>query len=148
MEKMIEGLRKLPPERFDFSKIVKHGTPCGTIGCAMGWAPAFFPKEIEWSGNNCANISEPAGLIMDGDLVQYHEAAARLFGLSEAMAMQLFSPVENDDGEDEDYLEHSLHPYLPVCLENATPGEVAKLLKEFLELVDDGKIKTLHDEES
>lgn len=140
METMISQLRRLPPEKFDFSFVVKHGTPrCGTIGCAMGWSPAFFPELVEWNGKDDCAWGQ-AGLSINGEALNYGKAAVRLFGLEEQMALNLFSPAEGTYDDEDELESNKIHESLPSLGEDATPIQVADMLQEFLALVDIGDI--------
>jgi hypothetical protein len=53
--KMAKFLETLPEENFDFGITIEYmGDPtkpinkCGTVGCAIGWAPKVFPSLVEW----------------------------------------------------------------------------------------------------
>lgn len=51
LNKLAAFLDKLPKTHFNFSTVCELYKPnrtnlCGTVGCAMGWAPHVFPKVI------------------------------------------------------------------------------------------------------
>lgn len=142
MHALADALDKLEPKRFTFAIVVRHGTSCGTVGCAMGWTPAVFPTLVEWTGEDCAGLNQGNGLRMNGEFVEYHQAASRLFGIPEEMALQLFSPVEAYEWDDGPRTpKHDIHPELPSLEDSATSKEVAGLLRTFIALVENGEIK-------
>ncbi len=59
--KLAAFLDKLPDEKFNFEYITNEGgkpmlealkagaVRCGTTACALGWAPAVFPRELKWA---------------------------------------------------------------------------------------------------
>lgn len=144
MMKLAEALEKLPDERFCFNKVVHHGTPCGTIACAIGWTPAVFPDLVEWTGENSNGLHQGIGLCINGQGMEYSQVAEHLFGISPGEAVDLFSPVESDswseDDEDDELPEHPLHPNLRSLGKDANPMAVAAMLRRFLELVDSGEL--------
>ncbi len=151
LEKLITELPRLPKEKFDFSKVVSHGTPkCGTTACAMGWTPVIFPEMVEWTGTSCSGRWGPAGLLIGGEVMHYHLAAEELFGIPSSIAEELFAPQlvsgedYDEDGDDirdwKDSKTHPVHSKLPLLREDATTQEVSDMLSRFLNLVDDGEI--------
>lgn len=117
--KLASFLRKLPPERFDFGKVVQHETPrCGTIGCAIGWTPAVFPDLVEWSKVHADGLK----LNQDPSLHYYEEIAGDLFGMDYCDAMDLFTPMNQRQ----------------LGLKNldwdATPYQVADLIEQYVEM--------------
>lgn len=112
-------LRKLPPERFDFSRVVRHETPCGTIGCAMGWTPAVFPELVEWTKDK---YLYPLTLCSTGYPMDYDAIASRIFEMDQGEAFRLFTPGEQGELDMEE-LE-----------DNATPSQVADLIEEYIKL--------------
>ena len=51
LRQLIEFIRELPDEKFDFSRIVKEVDEhqCGTVCCAAGWLPKAFPQDWTYS---------------------------------------------------------------------------------------------------
>lgn len=121
--KLASFLRKLPPERFDFGKIVQHETPrCGTIGCAIGWTPAVFPDLVEWTKDwSEVSWTYPLTLISGCD-ADYDEVAQELFEMGEDDALNLFTP-RKQSRIGLDNLDH-----------DATPSQVADLIEEYIRL--------------
>lgn len=112
-------LRKLPPERFDFGKVVEHATPCGTIGCAMGWTPAVFPELVEWTKEE---ETWPLTLVETGQPTDYDALASVIFEIDEDDAFSLFTPL------------NQLHLGLKRIESDATPSQVADLIEQYVEL--------------
>lgn len=119
LQKLADFLRKLPPERFHFGKVVIHETSCGTIGCAMGWTPAVFPELVEWSKGKG---TYPLTYCPNGGPVDYDDLASTIFDIDRDDAFCLFTPEHQNELDMDD---------LPV---NATPSQVADLIEEYIRL--------------
>lgn len=50
--KLADFLEELPPEKFNFFKVVSRGEhnghTCATVACAIGWTPKVFPRLVKW----------------------------------------------------------------------------------------------------
>lgn len=122
---------------FDLNSVVAAGRDqynkngdlewCGTICCFMGWMPACFPEECEWT----AVISQP--LAIDGVTCSYSALAEHLFGIEDDTASYLFTGAS-----------HRIHSTLklPEALdcEGTSIDEFCDMLITFIKLVEDGKI--------
>lgn len=130
MEKLIAFLDVLEPEKFNFDYTVRDWTPshCGAVCCAMGWTPKIFPNEVAWTQSGVA-MNTPRTDHHRG--IGYDEVASELFGLSYLMAEDLFSPL----GQSE------IHADLAHMGFDATPQDVAAMLRKFLELLYAGQIE-------
>lgn len=141
LQKTAEWIRGLPPERFNFREVVRHGNPekqqdgqyCGTVACVIGWTPAIFPDTVEWNGKDCRDIDGPKALTIKGEPCDYLEVGAFLYGLTRGCAGDLFMPQREPGDEEERF--HPVHKDLPLLGDNASPREVADLLDTFLDLV-------------
>lgn len=134
LEKLAKFLDTLPRKRFDFRDVCRPSveatrkgmrktlaTDCGSVGCAMGWAPTVFPGLIQ--GHTASQRFKIAGRI---DMV-YGSAAAELFGIDDhGVAWNLFSPG-------------GFVPGVPTCYSRATPKQVAKRLRAFIRLAEKAK---------
>lgn len=116
-ERCLAFLRKLPRKRFNFNVIVLHGTACGTVGCAIGWAPAYAPEVAEWDKDTCGEV-KVAGV--DPDDEWWNKIPAALFGLEPRFAENLFCPDERN--------QFPLSYKIPHANCNSTPKQVAKRL--------------------
>lgn len=119
LRKLIAFLRKLPEEKFAFYKEFEKSPKqkCPTIGCAIGWTPAVFPKLVSWFGKS-------GSFSRKGMRLSYCEVAKELFGISEDIAANLFYPEE----------QHYVDTRLPDCGSDATPKQVARMLEKFIKL--------------
>lgn len=117
--KLIAFLEKLPPRKFDFGDVRKYQAGCGTVGCAMGHTPEVFPKLVKATDEGIS-LRKPE---KDYEDFHYRYIAMALFGIPEKHSW-MFSPGEQWEA----------HASLPTCRENATPKQVAKMLKRYLEL--------------
>jgi hypothetical protein len=99
--KLADFLDRMPREKFDFAQIVEQrGLPmrkalqagktrCGTVGCAIGWMPAAFPRGLRWAGNS--DVFPDVVLRRDESLTDF-DAAVEWFGITRAEADVLFVP--------------------------------------------------------
>lgn len=115
--KLADFLDALPRKKFDYSTYGEERA-CGTVACALGWAPSLpFAKK------------EKASRVLDNDYFydfaicgQYagpHEVSKHLFDLNPDEHRSLFVPgpiVEGYSG----------------LWENATPKQVAKHIRKFV----------------
>lgn len=128
-EKLIQFLDQLSPEKFNFGMVVEDwdAKDCGTICCAIGWTPAIFPELVQW----CSSSIE---LYWSGGLwMEYADIASLLFGLPPNVAGLLFCPKG----------QKTVHRKLQTCGPDASPQEVAAMLREFLELWDSDQISEI-----
>lgn len=126
-------LETLPEEKFRFDQTVAvwdYDNHCGSVCCAIGWTPKLFPDEVSWSAGEWATT----GFILAGDdeddLSSFGTVAAKIFGLPRDLAELLFCPTRAE----------YVHSSLPWLNKRAKPAEVAAMMRQFLELVDKGKI--------
>jgi hypothetical protein len=119
--KLAAFLDTLPREKFDFAVVTRIGKKpmlealkagherCGTVGCAIGWMPAVFPRLVRWDENNY--------VCLKGDVDDYNAdryAAERFFDLSDDEASCLFVPESSGLGA------------------LATPKQVARHIRQFV----------------
>ncbi len=123
--KLCDFLDKLPRSKFDFVREVtktdeKH--TCGTVCCAIGWAPAVFPRLIKWNPNKLNGSDDWIGWYLDktGEIESWSNAITRLFGVP----YELFLP--NHQTSEEQKLDN--------CGYHATPKQVSKMLRRYLKL--------------
>jgi hypothetical protein len=83
LRQLIEFIRELPDEQFDFSRIVKEVDrhECGTVCCAAGWLPKVFPKDWAYTkawhaGQGAASVAlkESEDVGVEDFLKSYFEA--------------------------------------------------------------------------
>ena len=129
--KLAVFLEKLPRQKFDFSLI--KGVNCKTTACAIGWCPTVFKKD--WAV--CSGPYEDRGKVKvfavrlksnknHSNVEDSFGDAEKYFGLSEEEGNHLFQPNDQDT---EQFGGCDLG-------EAATPKQVAKNIREFLELKD------------
>lgn len=135
--KLINFLDELPPEKFNFSReVTKAHTnhkQCATVGCAIGWTPLLFPRLVKW--NFRPNWTDET-YQSDEDFVgfwlksvgptYYREVAEELFGIpkNSSFGSSIFFPGE----------QRCVDTDLPNCSRDATPQEVATMLRKYREL--------------
>lgn len=137
-QKLIDFLRELPREKFDFSIVYDIRIKgCGCAGCAMGWTPVLFPDLVEYTDAGWGTFSVR---IKDRDNYSasfgYANVAAFLFGMDGEEAECLFAP---------DTLTQPAYVKGHLCDIWAKPKEVAARLEAFWSRSDrdDGEIKTI-----
>lgn len=104
--KLADFLQTLPRQKFDFAVVARERgkpmlealkagkTECGTVACALGWAPAVFPRHLKWerpywSGETALEINFRNA---SSSYAQTFPVAERFFGLTEDEAQRLFEP--------------------------------------------------------
>lgn len=131
---------------FDFSTVIgkfeyeDDETPiCCTVGCAIGWLPAFHKTrrtatKLEWRRRYKYRLllSDDALFVFDGEPMDYVDLATSYFNFDIAVwpmrgeAKLLFSPYGQGDikgwGD------------FPVCNGNATPKDVANAIRHYVEI--------------
>lgn len=128
LRKLIAFLQKLPPKHFDFWE-VRRDRECGTVGCAIGWAPNVFPRKIcAIRRGNEFTIALKGTQINSWD-VSFQEVAQWLTGLSGGFSQNLFMPGS----------QNLVHRKLPVLGGSATPKQVARMLEKFIKLQTESK---------
>jgi hypothetical protein len=126
--KLIAFLEKLPRKKFNFEKVVSEANEehtCATVACAIGWTPALFPKLVMWDKPGLKNAGSTRWRGLDSDM---GEVAERLFGVSSEKASNLFCPANRN------WDQKHVHPSLPSLRSNATPKQVAKMLRKYIAL--------------
>lgn len=141
--KLAKFLDELPEGRFNFGVSCQtvmadegpeSGHHCGTVGCAIGWTPAVFPRLIQWrhvrsrlSGGfrllqeaRARARKELEAYSPDLDSVDYVEAAVGLLGMSQDDADALFSPNVDSPADGE------------ACADDATPKQVANRIRTYV----------------
>ena len=125
--KLADFLSKLPKQKFDFTlfgdergkpmldALAAGKTACGTVGCAIGWAPAVFPRSLRWlRSRNRGNTAVDVGFCDVRTKRDSFKTAARFFSLTSEEVRYVFSPFEGP---------------LP---ETATPKRVAQHIRRFV----------------
>lgn len=112
------GLRTVPPETFHYNRVTQghhlermftHPKDCGgSTACAHGWAPQFFPDDLEW----VEGMVLPKKASPDDDWVDRWMKAKLFLAGDEETWDRLFMPGPTEEG----------HSGLP---ESATANEVA-----------------------
>ncbi len=103
--KLASFLDTLPRQKFDFSTVFRTGKKspmaalaagahrCGTVGCAIGWAPAALPSLFKWRFYNDDGKRVVDCIVLRGAEHEYNfYAAAIAFGITESEARWLFVP--------------------------------------------------------
>ena len=119
--KLCDFLEKLPRGKFDFAA-VRGERHCGTIGCAIGHTPEVFPRLVSAVGWTVITVTGQSGFSATGSF---------LFGISQKMAAYLFYPE----------CQLSVSHDLPNLRSDATPKQVARMLRKFVRLAKEGKIE-------
>ena len=130
--KLADFLDKLPPEKFDFDKIV-YGSElpnktlsCGSVGCAIGWCPVVFPRLVMYEQYDTDSDSGIRVKHRISGYDNYRYIARELFGVNpHREAFALFSPGWDGDMEREVL-------GLPDIGSDATPKQVAKNIRKFV----------------
>lgn len=90
---------RVPKEKFDFTVIMQQGEnpplealklgahKCGTVGCAIGWMPAVWPKQLEWDTFQCVVIRDD-----EQNIGADFRVAREWFRISDTDADYLFMP--------------------------------------------------------
>ena len=131
--KLADFLLTVPKAKFDFNvlaKQAKNGKPmkeafeageerCGTIGCALGWSPIPFPKELFWKPERYYEVDTLSLTVCytnsQGRTYSGFEMAEQFFDLTENEACFLFNPYAS-----------------PLDI-SATAEEVSRQIREFVE---------------
>ena len=102
--KLARYLVKVPPNRFDFTVIVRGVTiptqedNCGTMACALGNLPFVFPERFEYRSNEIGRVNvhdkeENSPL----EYLTYVEPICSFFDLSAIEVLGLFSAYEQHE---------------------------------------------------
>lgn len=122
LQKLADFLRTLEDEQFYFGSVVADADEdgCGTVCCAMGWAPAVFPKETHW---HCGELywNKSSNIMMC-----YDDIAAGLFNAPLCEMNALFSPNQQRDIDG--------WGQYPVCDDDAAPHEMADAIEYYIEI--------------
>lgn len=125
--KLADFLEKLPKKLFDIDTVAQCDGPanealpealehprrsCGSVACALGWSPACFPRQIEWSESD--NV-----VLKDGSSKNWWGTAEVFFGLTKEEVNYLFTG---------DFYEYQV-----------MPKQVAKVIRKFV--ADEGHLE-------
>lgn len=141
--KLAAFLRTMPKAKFDFGTIMdvrgkpplealKAGEhPCGTVGCAVGWMPAVWPKQVKWAGNFTPWVK------LVGHSYNFagrsFDTAEKFFGLSYADVRYLFNPGNQDNPWNDDHgitdWSRPRNNHLPY---NSSPKRIAAHIRKFV----------------
>ena len=125
LEKLATFLDTLPKQKFNFGVVTDvsddwtmqealktKDNSCGTVGCAIGWSPAVFPKVVQWKGKQAiVRMRNPIDAMYPP--LTAATVAVELFGMTVDEAYEVFYP-NNRLGD------------------NATPKQVAKQIRKFI----------------
>lgn len=126
--KLAEFLDTMPREKFDFTIIAAQGgkpmraalragkTRCGTVGCAIGWMPAVFPRHLKWSSDL---KSYPDVCLRSDESATDFSAASKFFDISLGDVQREFTPGPLEYG------------YSGLS-DDATPKQVARHIRAFV----------------
>ena len=125
-EILIEGLKSLKRREWYFGRLIleyssKKG--CGTVCCAMGWFPRFFPKEMEWYTDTFDDLN------------------IRIKGKKSWSSSETYSYIFGIPSDHEDFL---FNPKQQSVLDlknldrNCTTGALIKVLREYIKKVKKG----------
>lgn len=104
LNRLAEFLEGLKPRLFDFGtimdlgdnpprKALEMGGGCGTVGCAIGWLPAAFPRTFKWDIEGArADVVHRRWGEMDFD------AAREFFNIDSNATNRLFMPGSRASG--------------------------------------------------
>lgn len=134
--KLADFLDTMPREKFDFGVVAdEQGKPmaealaadktqCGTVGCAIGWMPAVFPRGLEWTRSTermwTGPLKRTRVALVGSPRTKDFAAAAEWFDISELEAEALFMPDSAGFG-------------LRAISERAGPTVVARRIRRFVE---------------
>lgn len=129
MLRLAEFLDMVPRDQFDFSTTREEkregGAVCGTVGCAIGWAPNALPDCCSVrNGSSFTGCYSPVFSVNGVEVTPSHciwsDVAEKLFDISESDAIRLFTPWNRapHDGS--------------VAQDNASPKTVAKRLRDYV----------------
>jgi hypothetical protein len=92
LTKLADKLREVPPRQFDFSTWWEK-TPCGTVGCILGWAATFFPSRFKKEASNTfrSDSIKDYSIIHRQSGLDGHEGFAEGFHINEMDAYELVS---------------------------------------------------------
>jgi hypothetical protein len=130
--KLAEFLDGLDDSKFNFAHVVETYNPlncCGTVCCAMGWTPVVFPDIVKWCGGDDVYNHNNICLIKGSGSPSYVDVATHLFDIPREDASGLFTPT----------LQYEIicryERDLPIVGHDATPDEVADLIRKYVELI-------------
>jgi len=116
LAKLADYLDTVPRKLFKFNLVVKEGT-CGTVGCAIGHSVKVFPRLLSYDPalDRVVTKNEHA--------MWYRDIAMEIFGMTNHQAGGVFGPDNQRDELGRKYSNLG---------GNATPKQVAKLIRKFL----------------
>lgn len=149
--KMCDFLDQLDRKKFDFAHAVyvedyepqpaKPKKPkeiqCNLVGCVGGWLPAVFPTIVSFAPSvlrlsvTSSRVGGRALVAKEGgSALDYASATGLVFGIPEKIANQLFAPNRQE----------VVHSSLRNLAADATPKQVATMLRQFVTLVAEKQI--------
>lgn len=122
-------LEPLPPEKFDFRRIMtaSDGHGCGSVACALGWLPAVFPNLVGWIKIGAPPYFELVIRLHNKGGINPIDIAEELFGITEHEAEVLFVPACCKDGG------WRVTDDIKRLPGNATAQAVAQQIRDFVE---------------
>lgn len=139
LNKLADFVEPLPAEKFDFTRYVAESDgECGTVCCAIGWCPAVFPGEWEWTG-------DMESIALSGGPVRAYSVMAdamRFFSLTYEEVSQAFVPFATSNIVVGLLIEKELKEQTAnaedfgYCRRNATGKQVAKNLRRVATIVE------------
>jgi hypothetical protein len=130
--KLADFLDELDDSKFNFSHVIeKYDTEnnCGTVCCAMGWVPVVFPDIVKWCGGDDVYNPNNVELINVSGFSNYVDVAKLLFDIPREDASSLFTPKLQDK------IIGKYECDLPIVDHDATPDEVANLIRKYVDLI-------------
>lgn len=128
--KLADFLEKLPRKKFQFDTLVEGPDKpradfgCGSVGCAIGWAPVCFPRSLEYRTLGKRSYNHFIVAIKGRSLPKWSSGfslvAQGFFGLDSREADGLFNPRSQEE------IGERLLDF------DATPKQVAALIRRFV----------------
>jgi len=135
LNKLADFLDGLDESKFYFGSVVDKWVGdgrenlCGSVCCAIGWAPTLFPDEVQWMKGAHDNLAYNGNAQLS-----YGEIGAKLFDIPFWDAEALFSPNSTHMDDDEAYRwdEWGIH----ILYEEATPKELAANIRNYITMIE------------
>jgi len=164
--KLADFLDELPRKLFDFGTVayaekgltpkqaLKAGPKCGTVGCAMGWAPVVFPRLLKYVKETDIDptdqfadptqifieLRDKSAILDEWTQHDYSTIASEIFDIPNDDANALFTP---------DYTSFNSVPALETGLsDKATPKQVAKRIRRYVKETEKALEREALDQES
>jgi hypothetical protein len=151
LERLADFLYEIPRQKWDFSTVMELGEKpplealaagkhkCGTMGCAVGWAPALFRRDLKWTNVGSGSYQMLIALrnptpeqrenIRRADAGPFWATVCEYFGLTHPEALFLFNPEGYIDPNE---FNPDRKKYVNNLDGNATAKQVAKHIHRFI----------------